>query len=95
MTKNSKLKHIIRSEIKKQLSTNGQINESAGTDAAEHVLQVRKALNDLDRSGLFRDLIKKTKKVDPEMADWAESIHEEFYDMMDELYGLGNELSMR
>ena len=87
-----RLKSIIRGEIRKHLSE--QENDyHPPYDASEKTIKIRmliikKLLPEMN------ELIKKISKVDSDKADWAEGIREDINDVSEELFDLGNELSM-
>jgi len=63
-------------------------------DPADLTIEVRRVLQN-DVNPMMNKIIKSLRRSDPDMADWAEGVQEDMRDVMDELYDLGNEISMR
>ena len=85
------LRRLIREEIKTQLK---QEYENHALGAADYALRIRAELNQLNTTKMI-ELVNMIREFDSDKAGWAESILEELRDVEEELYSLGNELSMR
>lgn len=84
------LRKVIREEIQRQLNE----YENPALEAADISAQTRgKLMREINP--MLNQLINKIKEFNPDKAGWAESIREDLRDVEDELYDLGNELSMR
>lgn len=79
------LRRIIREEL-------SRLDEAQ--DPADLTIEVRRVLQN-DVNPMMNKIIKSLRRSDPDMADWAEGVQEDMRDVMDELYDLGNEISMR
>ena len=82
--KESKLRKVIREEIKKEL------NEAR--NPADMAIEVRRVLQN-EVTSRMNKMIKSLD--DRDMAGWAEDIREDVQDVMDELYDLGNKISIK
>lgn len=80
-----KLRNIIREELQR-------LDEAR--DPSEMTIEIRRVLQD-EVNPRMNKIIQSLKNSDRDMADWAEGIQEDVRDVMDELYDLGNEISMR
>lgn len=80
------VRKVVREELKRTLHE--------AQDAADMAVEVRRVLQQ-DVNTRMNKIIKSLKQSDPDMADWAEGIQEDVRDVMDELYDLGNEISMQ
>lgn len=85
-----KLRNVIREEIQRQINEyDNPVMEAADISAQTRGKLVREI------NPMLNNLINKIKEFDSDKAGWAESIREDLRDVEDELYDLGNELSMR
>jgi glutamyl-tRNA reductase len=80
------VRKVVREELKRTLHE--------AQDAADMTIEVRRVLQQ-DVNTRMNKIIKSLKQSDPDMADWAEGIQEDVQDVMEELYDLGNEISIR
>lgn len=84
----SQFRQLIRQEIKKELR-----EDARGDKGVYDTIKARNMIyNDL--IPLLNDIIEKANRVDPDKGDWAEGIREDANDLGEELFDLGNELSM-
>jgi broad-specificity NMP kinase len=80
----SELRQVVREELEK-------LSESR--DPADMTIETRRVLQN-DVNSRMNKIIKSLERRDRGMADWAKDIQEDLQDVMEELYDLGNELSV-
>lgn len=93
--RDNRLKKVIRQEVQRHLQENRTLSESVEGNLVESILSLRKDMSKIARQGLLDQFQRNAKKVDRDFGRRADRISEDFLDLMDDLYDLGNEAANR